>query len=431
MNDKVDPHEMSAIERELGFIERQTKTYHRVKILKGHTWKVRFLPVEQGEEKTFFGRYVFHWINKRPYLCPKTPVSFGGEGEDADCPLCRTAEQLNNDRDQFVSRVGYKAMGVVQWLTYCLVVSREDDSGRLERTREPELYTPWEFWLTRASFSDFGMIWKQYKRGSSGDGPEYSFMDLLDGTNISVKARKNGLRFSPDRPSPIIDANRYDELVNTIWGQIKFPDHKLTSERELNLLARKLEEYAFDGDGGDRDDRDDRNERRAPRRDDDDDDDDDDNDDGNDSGRGRGRQDYDDRERDPRPRNEERRASSPTRAAVAPPPPSRPAAPAPAPRAESSPRPVSAPSIKTPLPPRSAVPKPPAARAVTPPAARVQSSVSDEEDNAPAEAADPAPPVEPEDLPQVEATGASPAPPAAPRSLSDRLRSGIAAASRR
>lgn len=443
---------LSAIEREMSFIETQAGgKSSRIKIPKGHLWRVRFLPVEQGESRVWWGRYIFHWINNRPHLCPKTPTEFGGLGDGSPCAVCDTSEELNRDRDQFVSRVGYKAMAMPQWLLYALVVSK-DDGEREVITKEPELWKPWEFWMTKASMADITQLYKQYRRRNrQDDSPDYSFLDLMEGTTVAVKCRKNGLRFTPERPGPIIDAERYEETVNYIWGQIKFPDFKVPSERDLGLLARKLEEYAYEG-GGNEDFE--RGSRRSSRNDDDDDDDRgargrrDDDDDDDRGGRSTTRaRDFDEDRGDDRraaPHREERRSSAP------PPPASRPAAPAaPAPR-PAPPMAAPAPAASRPAPPSRAIPAPPA-RASSPPPSRVppppargpaQSSVSEEEDNAPEESRDPAPPADPSsELPPVDAEGAAadpapaapaaPTPPPPPRSLSDRLRTGIAAAAKR
>jgi hypothetical protein len=456
---------LSAIEREMSFIETQAGgKSSRIKIPKGHLWRVRFLPVEQGESRVWWGRYIFHWINNRPHLCPKTPVEFGGLGDGSPCAVCDTSEELNRDRDQFVSRVGYKAMAMPQWLLYALVVSK-DDGEREVVTKEPELWKPWEFWMTKASMADITQLYKQYRRRNrQDDTPDYSFLDLMEGTTVAVKCRKNGLRFTPERPGPIIDADRYEDTVNYIWGQIKFPDFKVPSERDLGLLARKLEEYAYEGGGNEDFERGGGANRR--RRDDDDDDDDrggarsrrDDDDDDDRGGRAAApRRDYDeDRggerggERRPERREEPRRDDR--RGAVPPPPAARPSAPAAGPR-PAPPVSAPAPAASRPAPPSRAIPAPPA-RAAAPPPSRVpappargpagpaQSSVSDDEDNAPEESRDPAPPADPAaELPPVDAEGASadpapaapaaPTPPPPPRSLSDRLRTGIAAAAKR
>jgi len=457
-NDRVQPDMLSAIEREMSFIETQAGgKSSRIKIPKGHLWRVRFLPVEQGESRVWWGRYIFHWINNRPHLCPKTPVEFGGLGDGSPCAVCETSEELNLDRDQFVSRVGYKAMAMPQWLLYALVVSK-DDGEREVVAKEPELWKPWEFWMTKASMADITQLYKQYRRRNrQDDSPDYSFLDLMEGTTVAVKCRKNGLRFTPERPGPIVDADRYEEIVNCIWGQIKFPDFKVPSERDLGLLARKLEEHAYEGGNDDfdrgssrrrRDDDDDDRGGGRSRRDDDDDDDDDD------RGGRASRRDFDEdrggdrgeRRRDePRPPRDDRRSGT-----VPPPPASRPA-PAASPR-PAPPASAPAPATSRPAPPARAIPAPPA-RASSPPLSRgpappargtgpAQSSVNDEEDNVPEESRDPAPPADPTpELPPVDAEGAAadPAPPPAahaappppPKSLSDRLRTGIAAAAKR
>jgi hypothetical protein len=450
MNDQIQPDILGAIEREMSFIETSSRTKtNRVKIPKGHLWRVRFLPVEQGKSRVWWGRYIFHWLNKRPYLCPRTPEEFGGRGENAPCPLCDMAEKLNASADQNISRIGYKAMAMPQWLLYCLVVSK-DDGEREIIAKEPDLWKPWEFWMSRSSMADITQLYKQYLKRDRSDGPDYSFLDLMEGTTVAVKSRKQGLRFTPERPSPIVDAERYDQVVQYIWSQIKFPNFKAAPERELSILARKLEEYAEDGGvddsfGG-------ASEQYSSRdRDDDDDDADYDDDRTRRPFTQAVRQRADDASEDDEEmyREQKRRAVEAETRPVPPPPraaaPARPTPPVPPPAAPAKP---AAPALKT-------VPPPPArlAKPVPPPPARpyapahVTSSVSDEEDNVAEEARDPAPPMDPDDgdLPPVDAEGAqpeaaevapapAPAPPPPPppaSSLSERLRRGITSASKR
>jgi hypothetical protein len=484
-NPNTDPNVLAMLEEETGYVNSQKRASYasRVKIPKGHEWRVRFLPVEQGPRKTFWARYAFHWINSRPTLCVRhTARDFGGAGPDAACALCNMSDKLNNDRDDFVSKIGYKASAVTQWLMYCLVNERDDGQSAV-KLKEPELWVPWEFWLTRPSFEDLSSSFKKGLEYSA-----HSFMDLFEGNDFWVSSKKNGLRFSANRPSAVVTNERYEEVTTKIWGNLKIQTFKIPATRDLELAARKLEEYAMTGtsDGGragddrggrsdrgdsrgrsddrgrdergrgddDRDDRGGRGERdrgedrggdeRVSRR-------------GDDQERSRHSEDDDRRAGPPHhedddipmgdaPRNERRerdpapasRQAGPPPAPASPAPPARPSAPA---AARQSPAPQPAPAM-----PNRPAPPPAARNLPPPPASRQAESSVEEDEHVPEERRDPAPPQAPagdvDDTPPpvdvAGATAASVPPPAAgapppprPPKLSDRLRNGISAADRR
>lgn len=240
----------------------------RVKIDKGHAWLLRFVPAELGPRKQFFAKYSFHWINRVPVLCPKnTPVDFGGKGDDYECPLCEVADKLNNNSDDRISKIGYRASAVDQWLMYCVVFEKEI-KGDSEPVPKSELYKPYEFWMTKTTWEDVrSEITRGYRRNE-----ELSVMDWDNGNDFWITAQKRGFNVNREDAGPIANKD-VDDVIDKIMGAIKLPQNKVPSTSDLEDKAAKIEDYAFDGD----DDDDDRGSRRGRgrdhRRDDDDDDD--------------------------------------------------------------------------------------------------------------------------------------------------------------
>src|ERR1051326_7592174 len=117
----------------------------RVKIEKGESWLLRFIPFPMGKDKTFYARIAHHWLHKKPILCIRnTGRAFGGD-PDFNCPVCEVAERLYEESPSDAVRdFAYRAQGHPRWKTWC-VVSEIDDGRRREAIDGDELYMPYEF----------------------------------------------------------------------------------------------------------------------------------------------------------------------------------------------------------------------------------------------------------------------------------------------
>lgn len=250
----IDPNLLAMLDEEREFMSstgrRQTA---RVKIPKGHSWLMRWLPVQLGPRKSFFARIAFHWINQRPILCVRnTGVDFGGNPE-SECLVCETSDKLNNHGSKKVQDIGYKARAVPQWLTYTLVFSKDDGDSDIQEIKGEERWKPQEYWLHKAVFED---IYSCYKKRPS-------MLDLEKGCDFWVTNTKRGAKLDRQDPSPICRLEKLQAIEEKIFSQIKFQSPGIPEEDAINDVVDKLNELAFSRRGSDDDDRGDRRASRS------------------------------------------------------------------------------------------------------------------------------------------------------------------------
>lgn len=252
MSNTTTPSYLSLLEEETNYVKDTavTSKVRRVSIPVGHTWLLRFLPVEMGPRKSFFARHSNHWINKRPTPCIRhTSPDFGGDPH-APCELCDVSAELNAHGSKAVSTVGYRASAVDQWLLFCLVFEKEDgrDSVIMSPDQSLEAY---ECNLTRSSWEDFSAIFKKGVRRNP-----MSVLDLLEGNDFWCSQKKNGWRFQAEPSAPIVtgDDAQVQKAIERIWSSIKLPSIKFPSSRELQDAADKLRDAAFSGSDSSRGD---------------------------------------------------------------------------------------------------------------------------------------------------------------------------------
>jgi hypothetical protein len=137
----ITPDVLSQLREEDHYVKTTQRGDRRVKLEKGQTWKIRFIPAQLGPRKTWFARIARHWVNVKPVVCPvHTHPDFGGDPE-AYCPACEMSNVLNDSADETVSKFGFKSRAGSQWLTYCIVLDM--DGNEVDGN---DLLNPYEFW---------------------------------------------------------------------------------------------------------------------------------------------------------------------------------------------------------------------------------------------------------------------------------------------
>lgn len=215
-------------------------TVKRVKIPVGHIWLVRFLPVQLGPNKTPFAKIARHWVNKRPLDCPReTHPDFGGDA-GAECPMCDIADKLNGSTNRELSLLGFRNRGNPTFLTYCLVLEREDESGDVETPSSKEIWHPWEFWLSGPVFQDLSTVFRKemsrYNR---------NIFDLKKGRPFTAKSKKTGLRLQQQDPEPVCNLKDLEKIEGLVMSRVKFTQPSFSLD-DLEEAAEKLEELADD-----------------------------------------------------------------------------------------------------------------------------------------------------------------------------------------
>lgn len=243
----------AALEEERQFVEQHSKSKgRRVKIEKiNQAWLVRFLPVQLGDRGLPWVRQGQHWVNKSPIFCPRwVATDFGGDPE-ADCPICRLADELNDMDNEELSSFGFRLRASVTYLTYCVVLQIDPGRGDVQDMPFSEIIRPWEFQHYKSSFDE---LHDYFKRGRTAKRP-YSVMDLENGNDFWATKTKKGIRLDRQDPGPILelDAN-YEKNLDTIFSAISNPKIKIPNAKELETFARKAEAAAYKDDegGGDR-----------------------------------------------------------------------------------------------------------------------------------------------------------------------------------
>ncbi|MBV5345513.1 MAG: hypothetical protein JZU63_08295, partial [Rhodoferax sp.] len=155
MNEVKEQSMERLLEEEDRIAASLTKTAQRVKIEMGHTWNLRFLPVEMGPDKAYYVRLAQHWRNNRPVTCPKlTPMYMGGS-LDASCPVCDVHEKYNEGGTEEARDIAYKAKCVLRYRMWCVVFDKENSRGVIDEMTDDEILIPWEFDMYKTTWEDF------------------------------------------------------------------------------------------------------------------------------------------------------------------------------------------------------------------------------------------------------------------------------------
>lgn len=219
----------------------------RVKIPKGHTWLLRFLPAQMGAKKYWHARIARHWINGKPVTCIRnTSPHFGGDPE-ARCLICDLVAKNVNNRDRDLADIARKADQVPQWLTYCLVFQK-DDGRRIEAIKGDAKWKVWEFWHYQSSFDTLRTLFQRFKT----EQRPLSIMDWKEGNDIYVSAKKRGLALDRDDRQPIVtgEPEKVEAIIAKITAQLRDPDFEFPKRNKIQEMANKFDEMLSDGGGG-------------------------------------------------------------------------------------------------------------------------------------------------------------------------------------
>lgn len=247
----ITPDVLSLLREEDHYVKTTQRGERRVKLEKGQTWKIRFIPAQLGPRKTWFARIAKHWVNYKPIVCPvHTHPDFGGDPE-AYCAACEMSTVLNDNADETVSKFGFKARANSQWLTYCIVLDM--DGNEVDGN---ELLNPYEF-------SHYPSTWDELKgffKGRFTKANPLSVLDYHKGNIFAVTKTAKGTRLDKLDECPIFDDTdpNFDSYIQRLESSIKMPKIVIPTQEQLEAFAAKMEEAAYKSDGGDN------RSRRAP-----------------------------------------------------------------------------------------------------------------------------------------------------------------------
>lgn len=225
-------------------MQSQTKGSRRVKIGRGESWIVRFLPAQMGPDKMFYARIARHWLNKLPIICPRNTSEDYGGNPNENCPVCELAENLNDSTDKDISSFGYKAMASAQFLTYCAVFEKNGVEQPMS-----EVLIPYEFWHYRNTWEEL----KGFYLAGGRRSPD-SVLDYITGNDFSVIKAAKGMRLDKLDSGPIFDPEspKFKDYIAKLESGIRTPKVAIPTNKELTVFAAKLQEAANRGsfDGG-------------------------------------------------------------------------------------------------------------------------------------------------------------------------------------
>lgn len=247
----ITPDVLSLLREEDHYVKVTQRSDRRVKLEKGQTWKLRFVPAQLGPRKTWFARIARHWLNFKPIVCPvHTHPDFGGDPE-AYCPSCEMSKVLNDSADETVSKFGFKSRAGSQWLTYCIVLDM--DGNEVDGN---DLLNPYEFWHYQNTWDEL----KGFFKGRYTKANPLSVLDYLKGNIFAVTKAAKGMRLDKLDECPIFDDTdpNFDSYIQRLESNIKLPKIVIPTQEQLEAFAIKMEEAAYKADSSDR------GSRRAP-----------------------------------------------------------------------------------------------------------------------------------------------------------------------
>ena len=247
---------MGEIDDESKYVKSRTTTFRRVKLEKGESWLVRFLPYAMGEKKMFYARIAQHWYGNKPYVCPRETAAEWGGDADYSCPVCNLAEDLESrglsDGDMKIVR-GFATRP--SWNAWVLVYQKDTGKGDPEMISGSDMWEPYEYNMSSTAFDELTTILKRSTRGGRNAAANpLGILDLENGTDIWVTRKQTSyaLAADPDGPAPFVsdvDDAEWDRIIAHIWKKCHDPKVTIPSNEELDALARKIGE-SFDSGGG-------------------------------------------------------------------------------------------------------------------------------------------------------------------------------------
>ena len=279
-DDAIDPQNMD-LDTEVHYLQSTTRNTRRVKLQRGESVMLRFLPAQLGPKRLWYARIGRHWYNRKPIYCPvHTSPDYGGD-PDGYCPVCDAVDRLEQNESKEIQDEAFKVRGTANWLTYCLVFKRAAAGvgAKAIAVSPNELLHPWQFDHYRSTFEELMAF---YRNGVRADN-RLSILDLRRGSDFWVNKTTKGTRLDKHDIVPIFDDleedAESDPRIVKILEECRTPRIAMPSEKELTRFAEQMEEGILTGNRqsggsrrGDDDDDDDRGERRGRREEPDDDD---------------------------------------------------------------------------------------------------------------------------------------------------------------
>jgi hypothetical protein len=241
MSKNINPEVLGGLDWERQFA--QTHSFggqkRRVQLDRGESWLIRFLPIELGGSKRFYARISRHWQDKRQIICPRlTEPAFGGNVE-AYCPVCSVAEEINADKNEEISKAGYKLSAQMQWFTYCAVFEKTAKNGEPRQEPMNEVLLPYEFNHYKGTWDELCVFIQQNKRRTP-----LSVLDYQLGNDFFVTRGGKGIRLDKQESAPIFEPTdpKFDEWIAKLEANCKDPVVKVPTDKQLEDFAAKAEE---------------------------------------------------------------------------------------------------------------------------------------------------------------------------------------------
>jgi hypothetical protein len=242
MSNNVHPEILDGLDYETKFIQQTSGAQRRtVKLNRGDSWLLRFLPAQLGPNKRWYARVAKHWVNQRAIVCPRqTEEAYGGH-PDAYCSVCELSQHLNDERNEDVSKFGFKLRANPNWITYCAVFEKAVQGGAAQAQALPDVLQPYEFAHYKTSWEELkGFVTAGARRTAK------SVFDFEKGNDFYVSKTAKGLRLDKQDSGPIFDLNdeNFDAHCNKLLAACKDPVVKIPDEKAMDAFADKAQEEA-------------------------------------------------------------------------------------------------------------------------------------------------------------------------------------------
>lgn len=238
----VSPNILDGLDYEHQFIQRTSGAQRRVvKLNRGDSWLLRFLPATLGPNQRWYARIAKHWVNQRAIICPRhTEEAFGGHPE-AYCSVCELSAHLNDERHEEVSKFGFKLRATPNWVTYCAVFEKATQGGQSQPMALPEVLQPYEFPHYKTSWEELIGFVKAGQRRTPN-----SVFDFEKGNDFHVSKTNKGLRLDKQDSGPIFDLNdpNFEANCQKLLAACKDPVVKIPDEQAMDTFADKAQEEA-------------------------------------------------------------------------------------------------------------------------------------------------------------------------------------------
>jgi hypothetical protein len=238
----VHPEILDGLDYEKQFIQRTSGAQRRtVKLNRGDSWLMRFLPASIGPNGRWYARIAKHWVNQRAIVCPRhTEEAFGGH-PDAYCSVCDLSVHLNDERHEEVSKFGFKLRASANWLTFCAVFQKVTGGGPPQDMPLSEVLQPYEFNHYKSTWEELcGFVQNGVRRTPK------SVLDFEKGNDFFVSKAAKGMRLDKQDSNPIFDLNdpKFDENCQKLIAACKDPVVKIPDEQAMDTFADKAQEEA-------------------------------------------------------------------------------------------------------------------------------------------------------------------------------------------